>query len=1356
MLDAKFTVTPQSGFILGTEFTVTNQTSGATIEQYTWDFGTGELQYNITNPTFIYKYPSVYTINLTAIDIDGNTSTFSQNITADIAYRDYIKFLQIPEKFSNPGKLTDTPFKIEILTSNIDASLVVDLFASNSKSTPYQFLPEKWNFLTPTWKFLDTNQNFVTSLSVIPTPIYLNERVVALSGTAEFYYVDSTSAGDPTNNCPILITATLQTSGFNNPNDSYIYPYPSYANNETVRAGVVWQVNDLFPNVLKVTGNYIDEIYPKQWNGIKIPVMITAHSNRALILSGSEDSLSDIIFSYPATNTTGKITPLTLSLSNIPANLYSIDENPLYFQTTDINNFKSGGYIFTTVTCNTAIDTTTVIASSVANSNITAPNNGFIYPGPYSPNTSVWVSNPEKNTLNKITLVPDPGNCKTIQYFKDKGILTDGIVKEVAVPALNTDSTFNYTMSGFSGIYGMAIDPRNYELIACDTELDRLYRISNTGEILKTFELTSLNDFNSKQKFLENWHWITPSPLTSATKFTFYKPTPLSTNPANYLVTVGGVIQPVDYTQIDTSYRYFRLFVSPNYPPGNVDVNVMQIFNPALPTSYISSLYYFTTSSPTPTTTIQLTGAPSLSSLPSHYLVSIDGVLQRPDTYTIDNSTKTITLGNLAPANTTIHILYIPSIPTPAIWNYTLTTPTSTLQLSSTTLNFQNDPYSGFLINIGGVLQTSENYSYNHSNNTLNFNSVLPQNTPITVIQLSIPENIETHAAYTPANISLDKDYNLWVSLFNSVSVLKFDKDFNLLFSVAPTGINWQGRSWTNPPIDIDYQSSLFGDTSRYSDPGLQTPGVDKFYNDFFLKPTVVETDKNNNCWATYSNPLCCLLVKYNSQGSIVSQIPLPPYTLPIDTAINAQNNLWVANYHGSSYTNVALSGSIQLYDTNTSTLLTTITGFARPGHIAVDRENNLWFTHSTRRFGFYNTNTSLLSMWTLELTGGFTKFTLTSDDLLSGMPAFNEHENKEDNEIGGLAVDVYNRVWILDNLRNFAWVISATPNFESVPWRYFKIQPNVTIGYYLDLNNSFTYTTSSDYYYFKSAQATGDWTGNKWYQKYATGQELTAVAISGISTPFSITDFVNNNQIRRVNESFDTAEYYKSLALPENLNSYSVLFDKFFAAAVGTGALSANEDMGQISYERIANFVLNHADIETCNIDQLLSLAENTEVPALDYSAVYPADIRNMLDIASITRSKLWGLLDNIPLTPQSIGEQYNTQTDYITAGTKIYLKSKLNGSLSLIPVPQEGNQLVYPLSSLSAYGFVQPVLANYLFYKYTPVYTGDYIENIIDWQSPYTTQLPTLSSVQEWYGDEGAIETAFRYLLTKNLFLK
>ena len=59
----------------------------------------------------------------------------------------------------------------------------------------------------------------------------VNGVVVAVSGTAKFYYVDSMSTGNPVDKCPLLITATLQTSGFSNFTDSNIYAYPSYANN---------------------------------------------------------------------------------------------------------------------------------------------------------------------------------------------------------------------------------------------------------------------------------------------------------------------------------------------------------------------------------------------------------------------------------------------------------------------------------------------------------------------------------------------------------------------------------------------------------------------------------------------------------------------------------------------------------------------------------------------------------------------------------------------------------------------------------------------------------------------------------------------------------------------------------------------------------------------------------------------------------------------------------------------------------------------------------------------------------------------------------------------------------------------
>ena len=1332
MLQANFIVTPQTGTALSTKFTTTNLTSGGSVDEYIWDFGTKSLIYDEINPTFTYNYPGTYNISLTAIDYNSNASYYSQQVTVDFAYRDYIRFTHIPDRFSDPGRLTDTPFKFEVISSQPDKPLVVDLFAANSPSTPYQFVPEKWNFLTPTWKFLDKNLTPTASLSVIPVPVYKDGTIVAVSGVGEFYFVDSLSVGDPIKNCPLLLTVTLQTSGFNYPHDSYIYPYESYANNQSVRAGVVWHVNDLLPTTLKITGNYLEDIQTKQWEGVKIPILITAHADRSHILPGSESKLSEILFSYPITNTIGKQGPVELTFSDLTLNDCTIDEAPLYFQTTDSNNQDSRGYIFTTVTGLTTIPATSIVAHTTAFLTLqNTTTNNFLYPGAYAPNISVWVSNPEKNTLNKITLIPDSGNCNTINYFKQQGVLTDGIIQEVQVPATSSASTFNYEMSGFSGIYGVAIDPRNYDLIAADAELDRLYRFSNTGELLKTFELSSLNDYNANRKMFDFWTWKTKNPEEFSTKFTFYKPTYYSSQNTNYILQAGGAILPSSYLQINSSNNTVEISLSALlFEPfaENINIDLIQIFNPNLPTKYASSVMHWTSASPVSATTFNITNITSLSTNPNYYIVSVDGIVQRPDCYTINNTNKTLNFTTPVIPNTVVNLIYIPSVLPPTNWTQTFTSYTTAFLLTGS-LNQQNykpDPYSSFLVNIGGVLQNPEIYTFNVQKQQLEFKESLPLNTQISVTQLTVPENVNIPAAYTPAYVSLDKNYNIWVSLFNSVSVLKFDPDFNLLFSAAPTIVNWPNISQTTSP-SFNYLAEL--------------------ENESLLKPPVAETDQNNNCWVTYANPLCSLLVKYSESGSPDLQIPLELYSIPTNLAINVENNVWVCNSFGSSYEQASLPGKIQLYNTNTGQLINSLTNINRPNNLALDRNNNIWFTHSLRQIGFYNTTTNLLSSWVIDRSGNF-----TIQPILSSY----ELENEHDDELGGLAVDVFDRVWILDSTRNFAYVLSATPNFEPIFIRSFKIVPDITVGYYIDLNTGSTYTKEGDYYY-RSAQATGDWTGNRWYQKYATLDSLTTREISGTSGNFSITPFVNKNQIRRINETFNTAEYYRTLALPEALNVNSILFNKFFPATVGTGYLSANEDPGQTVYEKIANFVINHSDIDTCNIDQLLSLAEHVAVPALDYAATYPTQIRNMLDISSIARGRLWGIEDKAPILTQSLGSQYDVLTDTLTAGTSIILKSRFDSSLSLLQVPPlSTGELTYSLFDFRGFGLIEPVTVNYIFYRFKPAYTGNYLENIIDWESPFTTLTPTASTFEDWYGPGGAIETAFRYILTENLFPK
>jgi hypothetical protein len=401
----------------------------------------------------------------------------------------------------------------------------------------------------------------------------------------------------------------------------------------------------------------------------------------------------------------------------------------------------------------------------------------------------------------------------------------------------------------------------------------------------------------------------------------------------------------------------------------------------------------------------------------------------------------------------------MPSIDLPASWSETFSSPTTSISLSTNIL-YKKDNKAGFIINIGGVFQSSTNYIHNIETQQLIFSCPIPSNTPVHIRQISVPETVYAPVAYTPSYVSIDSEYNIWVSLFNAVSVLKFDPDFNLICNAIPQNLKWPARAWTNPPPgDLGYQSSHFGHTTRYVNPS--SSGIDLYHNEFFLKPPVVETDRDNNCWVTYTNPLCCLLVKFDKTGQSLLEVPTGTYSTPSYITINKQNNCWLTNYHGSIYTYTPLSGSLQLYDGNTGQLLSSVVGFSRPSHLALDKNNNLWFTHSINRIGYYNTSTSTLSMWTLS-SNGFTQFIYPSGDD-TARKLYDGLENEENEELGGLAVDVYNRVWVLDSLRNFAWVISATPAFLGVPIRSFKIRPDSTLGYYVDIETGTTITESKD-----------------------------------------------------------------------------------------------------------------------------------------------------------------------------------------------------------------------------------------------------------------------------------------------------
>lgn len=1311
MIQVSFTVTPTAGDVYATDFTFVNTTTSTSqIQHIAWDFNDGtNLVYDTSNITRTFNYPGTYNVRLSATNTNGETGTFTQTISTEYVYRDYITFIQIPDNYANPSKPTSQPFRVQIVSSQINQPILVNLFCANSLSIPYEFIPERWSFLNPTWRFTDINGTIVNTLSVQSVPVYKNNRLVALSGIGEFYFIDSTSPGNTQENCPLLITCTLQTSSNIYPLESNKNPYSSYSNNRDLRATTLWSVHNLQPDELKITANYLTDLYTRYWENIQIPFLITAHSNRSKLVPGAPNKLSEIIFSYPATNTIGSLTSVNISLTGVPSNKYAVEGAPLYFQAKDDRGLRTGGYIFTTLTSQQTAQNTKIKAETIAYASRRYSSQEFPFPDAVGPNTFVWVANPLQSTLNKINLIPYPGNCSEINFYKENNLLVDGTIKEIEVPSLKNATTYNYQMSGFAGIYSMAIDPADYSVIACDADLDRIYRISDTGDILQTYELSSL-DYIPNRKAFFHWRKTLPKSIEINRQIYLGGSYILSPNSNNYLVSIGGVLQNPNAFTITPETRIIQLNTPQINLSDETNLDVVQIFNPVLPKHYIDSIQTWTFTPLTEQTVFNLTGVLSLSASSNYYMVAIDGLVQSPTSFTIDNTAQTLTFTQPVPAGVEVIVYYLPYLYQPATWQSTANTEITSFSLQGN-LNYVQDPESNFLVSVGGVFQPISFYDHDIINQRLIFNTPIPKNTPIYVTQVNITDPVNAPANATPAYVSIDRFSNFWVTLFNSVSVLKFDQNFNLLFGATP---------------------------------GNLLPDDDKIFDgDFLNKPSVVETDKDSNCWVSYSHPLCSIVIKYSSTGQVIDQITLPQYAVPISLAVDVNNNLWIS----STYNVLTGNGDIRLYSTRNKEIIETLNNIPRPGYLALDRTGGLWYTHSLSGLGYFSSSFGSI-YW--EVGNNLTPVYNIQD-----FYAPNVYDNDE--VLGGLAVDAFNRVWLIDSRNNTTKVIlSASPTFTNNDVRTFNIRPNSLLGYYVDINSGATITESLTGSIYKSAQAAGDWTGNKWYQKYLTSQLLSARPVSGESIPFNIYEFKNEYEIRRVNESFNTSEYYQTLALPETLQNLPTLWNGFFNAAVGTANLSSNEDMGQIVYERIANFLSNHNDIDTCNVDQLLSLAEQTNVPASDYSTELPAEIKRMIDIASVSKNRLWGIDDNKPILNLSIGEQLNTRTAVITAGEKMILKSKLDGTYTLITIPEYNTQTVYPLSSYEGIGFLQPITLNYSFYKFNPRYSGKTIENIIDWDSPHTSLSKSLSTLEDWYGDGGIIESSFNYLLTKNLFLK
>lgn len=481
----------QTGDVYGTEFTFRSNFP----PQYTrfaWDLGDqSKIIYNKVKILHTYNYPGLYTVGLSAWTDYGEFATDSATINVDYPYRDSLTFTQIPSTFGIPGTVSDTPFVVSLTSCKIDQPLSLVLHSYNSKSVPHYAAPEKWKFIVPKWTFKDLNHNVLNeTVSLSTVPVYKNGKVVAVKTDFSFYYVDdiSTDKGSESD-CPILIIASLSTQNFAYPPESIVYPYASYSNNEIVQAVTVCQLSYCIPTNIKVTENFINDIYPIKWKDVSIPVMLTIKcdssklSSYAIAENAPQYNIDS--FSYPRTNELGKLSPVTLTLSAAGVELtpnvhYKMDEENLYFQNTDAYGNVTSGYIFTSITPLTALSTDVVVkANTVANNAVKDKKKyAFGFPLGYPLYYSAYISHSLENLFYKLTYAIDTGDCAFVKFYKALDIFASGTATTVSTPSASEfgETLENYTLplTGHGNVYALSFSPLKNALYTADIDFNTI------------------------------------------------------------------------------------------------------------------------------------------------------------------------------------------------------------------------------------------------------------------------------------------------------------------------------------------------------------------------------------------------------------------------------------------------------------------------------------------------------------------------------------------------------------------------------------------------------------------------------------------------------------------------------------------------------------------------------------------------------------------------------------------------------------------------------------------------------------------------------------------------------------------
>lgn len=393
------------------------------------------------------------------------------------------------------SKLNEYPFTVTLSTQDLSLH-TIHLFAQNSQSRPYQVPRDKWSHLIPQWRFLAPEVSAVFGnkqlesdyviTSITPTStslIYdLTGGVLGQIASAQFYYVDDL----PSTVCnPILLWATADFSEYSVELDETNCgnEYTGYANSKVLSV-TPYVVQGLNPSRLSITRNRFNDdgdMYSYYWKDTKIPYIITVEGQRVTVCpyaTAPEEYVT--IFNIPTSNDLGvQMGEINRELTGLSLNVSCWSPSAdVYLSAYDSQDIPTGGFLWDIVTSPVTTLNTVITAG------VSAIYQPVIYYNPY-----LWVSNPENNTINSITIpcITDTtwNLISTYMIAQNQGNIT------YYVDYLQLTSANIMGLTGFHGIFGIAVDPCNHVWFT-DSESDKVYRFDTQGNLVSTIDFNIL------------------------------------------------------------------------------------------------------------------------------------------------------------------------------------------------------------------------------------------------------------------------------------------------------------------------------------------------------------------------------------------------------------------------------------------------------------------------------------------------------------------------------------------------------------------------------------------------------------------------------------------------------------------------------------------------------------------------------------------------------------------------------------------------------------------------------------------------------------------------------------------------